>query len=289
MRIVPIICVCIAVAIACESGQSTPACVERSSPFAEHDAIESRLLTPESRGATVSDVTPVASDAKADATPTMPTPEQVADRMAAAFVSTPVLHVTVINRHRGLEYECKGWLKAGHARGEVRRDGQLVFATASSDKRVQEFVPKVKFANGVESHNVLIERDPTRGEWFCLLDFDLGCGPAGIAINPYLDNNGRRIVDLLLGNMQTSIMTQTEMNGRACYRYNFAREIDGDLIVWDLYVDKVTFKPVRQQRRITQGNKVKKEDVFDYTFVHLASDDGIEWKLDPAKLKQQVP
>ena len=218
-----------------------------------------------------------------------PSPEAVADRMAAAFAATPVLHVTVINRHLGIDYECKGWLKAGHSRGEIRREGKLVFATASDGRRVQEFVPKVKFANGVEGQNVLIDREPTPGRWFCLVDHAFACGPGVTATVSYLDDAGRKVANLLLGNMQGSTMIETALKGQPCYWYHMEREIEGDRIVWDLYVDKLSFKPLRQMSRITRGETVKKDEVFDYTFVHLSNDDGIEWKLDPAKLTENAP
>lgn len=53
-------------------------------------------------------------------------------------------------------------------------------------------------------------------------------------------------------------------------------------------MDRSTFEPVREYRRIANQGKVTKEDTYDYTFEHLPNDNGIHWGLEVDKLKAEA-
>ena len=48
-----------------------------------------------------------------------PSPVEIVARMKQSFASSPVLHVTVLNRHHGVDYECQGWMMGVKALSEV--------------------------------------------------------------------------------------------------------------------------------------------------------------------------
>lgn len=268
----------------CASRESTAADPERGGPSIAHEEREPPVQP------IVSTRTPTsvsAQDVMLQTSDRIPVTEEVVARMAASFASTPVLHVKTRNRHRGTEYRGNSWLKTGKARGEVRTDGKLAFATFTDRRRVQEYVPKVKFANGTEAERVLIEYDKgaNDGGWYRLVDFAFACGPGACASDAFLADRRPSLPELFRGNMQGSKMTETELDGRPCYWYHMEAVVGEDKITWDLYVDKVTCEPVRQASLIVQGDKVKKDEVFDYTFEHLPDDAAFQWELDLANLK----
>lgn len=216
-----------------------------------------------------------------------PSAEDVALRMSASFRSTPVLHVTVRNLHHGVEYQCQGWIKEKQILGEVRRGGGVIFAIYKDTKRVQEYSPSATFANSSEAKAVLLEYDYdlNDGGWNRLVDYDLSCGPAGIAWDAYLWVERSSFGEISLGNMESSVMKETSLNGRDCYWYHLDDFDTLTQVTWDLYVDKLTYEPVREYRRITTQGKVTKEDTYDFAFEHLPNDNGIHWGLEVDKLR----
>lgn len=217
-----------------------------------------------------------------------PSPTEVARRMTLAFDSTPVLHVTVINRHLGMDYECHGWMMGKKSLGVVRQDGKVIFASYTDTVRKQEYVPLAKFANGEPARAVLLEYDydPTDGGWSRLVDAVFDCGPSGVACEGYLQSEGERYPDAVKPNMENAQLTETVFMERPCYLYSIRQSDDTSTLDWDLYVDKATFKPVRMSRLVKSiVGKVLKEDIYEYTFEHLPDDAGIHWGLQPDKLK----
>lgn len=208
--------------------------------------------------------------------------------MMSSIASTPVLHVTVLNKHRDVDFECQGWMMGPKSRTEVRQDGTLVFARYTDRRRIQEFVPKATFTNGMEAERVVLEyaADGPSGDWPRLKDTDFGCGPAIIASDYFLPVRDPTYPEIWRGNMQASKVTETTLRGRACYWYKMDVVVATDSINWNLYVDKETFEPLRQSRLIlAEDGTHKKEDIYDYTFEHLADDKEIQWRLDADRLK----
>lgn len=230
--------------------------------------------------------------------PTPPAPEtpsidgaSVAEKMIAAVMSSPVLHLKVRVEFRGVVYDTEGWATAQRARGEVRKDGTLVFATYMDQKRIQEFARKVEFKNGERAENVLVEYDTGTtnafDQWPRLIDHDFACGPGCTATGPWLSpqhpNVAEMIAETIRNADRSSVVT---LGNRTCYLFHIEHYLDKDnLVVKDVYVDTTTFEPVRQATVNSRGTKVTKSNISDYTFDHLATDEGIEWRLDPAKLK----
>jgi len=219
-----------------------------------------------------------------------PTPEEVIARMRRSLESTPVLHVIVRDKHHGEVYECQGWHMGSRVRGEVRKDGKLVFASYSDGNRVQEYVPAFTFANKVETTGVLIEHETTEGGWFCLLNNNFTCGPGSIAVTPFLSSTYESTnLSAYLANMQPPTLVENAvLNERACYRYHFKDEYEpGSSVTWELFIDKTNYEPVRMSRLMVIKGKVSKDDVYDYTFKHLPDDSGIHWGLDVERLRKE--
>jgi len=227
------------------------------------------------------------SSSQNDIVSDIPSAKDVVDRMNASIASTPVLHVTVINLHRGVEYHCQGWMMGLKSRSEVRKDGRLIFARYTDRKRIQEYVPKASFVNKMEAEHVLVEYDADgpSGDWPRLMENTFSCGPAIIASDYYLPvPNHRSYPDIWLGNMETSRVSKVTFRSRSCLWYHTDVTIEGDTLTWDLYVDIETFKPLRLSGLVVAADGThKKEDVYEYTFEHLQTDEGINWRLDPAQ------
>ena len=213
---------------------------------------------------------------------------EVAQRMTRSFHSTPVLHVTVLNRHHGVDYECRGWMMEKKSLGVVKKDGKVVFASYSDAKRVQEYVPQAKFVNGAGADSVLLEYDYENndGGWSRLVDADFDCGPGSIAVASYLWAESRTVPELMLSNMNGATVSEVVFNNRECFRYHLEANMQPNILTWELYVDKATCDPVRESRVIVGpfGNKLK-DDIYDYKIEHLPDDAGIHWGLQPDKLK----
>lgn len=215
-----------------------------------------------------------------------PTPEEVVVKMTRKLGSTPVLHITVKDRHEGVDYTAQGWMMKSRAMSEVRRGEDVIFAQYTDGHRIQEYVPNATFANGMEATAVLVEYDKAPdapvADWPRLIDFDLACGPGCIAGAGWLYD----LPDSFLGNMKIAPVSRTKFQGKDCYWYHLVSGEKPDQLTWDFYVDVKTFLPVRNYRRIEAKGKVVKEDTFDFAFEHLPNDSGIHWGLDVDKLRK---
>lgn len=222
-------------------------------------------------------------------TSAIPTVQELVDRMNKSLEATPVLHVTILDRHRGEDYHCQSWMTKTKVLGEVRKDGKLVFASFSDGRRVQEYVKNHTFANGQSGENVLLEYDlpPDDGGWPRLLELGLSCGPGTVATCWKL---GERpgLAESLLHNREPAKLVEASLDGRECYYMRLDADVgQGRRLTWELYVDKATSKPVRQKRLVKSDDKVFQEDVYDYTFEHLPDDSGIRWGLDVERLRKE--
>lgn len=225
----------------------------------------------------------------------IPPPAEVVKQMSKAFHSAPVLHVMIHDRHMGVDYQCEGWLSGKRRLGRTVKDGRLIFAKYSDPDsgRVQEFVPEAAFPNKSTASSVCLEYDydPNGGGWDHLVDYDLSCGPASVAIIDYLwgpQAPSGAVAESFETNMESAAASKAILNGHHCYRY-LLDDIDGLMLIkWELYVDTTTYEPVRLYRRLTNVDKVTKEDTYDYTFEHLPNDNGIHWGLEVEKLKAEA-
>lgn len=153
----------------------------------------------------------------------IPSVETVAKRMSESFHSTPVLHVSILDEHMGVDYQCEGWMKGTLAMGKTFHDGHLVFAKFVDPERtrVQEFAPEVTFENKSTATSVLAEYDydPAGGGWDHLISYDLSCGPGSIAMAGFLwhpKSAEGRVASLLQQNMSVSQCKETNLNNRRC-------------------------------------------------------------------------
>jgi len=219
----------------------------------------------------------------------IPTPQELVEHMNRSLEATPVLHVTIHNRHHGEDYDCQGWMTETKVLGVVRKGGKLVYASFSDGQRNQEFVKNSTFANGQTGENVLVEYDllPDDGGWPRLLEPGLACGPGTVAVCWRLGERPS-LAEILLLNREPATLVETTLDGRTCYYMKLVNDVgQGRTLTWELYVDKATAKPIRQSRITKSSNKVYQDSVYDYTFEHLPDDSGIHWGLDVERLRKE--
>lgn len=57
--------------------------------------------------------------------------------------------------------------------------------------------------------------------------------------------------------------------------------------MWEMYVDAASFAPLRQTRLITDTDGTRKQDdVYDYQFEWLASEQIVSWDIDVDRLSE---
>lgn len=214
---------------------------------------------------------------------------EVAAKMIASVTSSPVLHMKVKCTLNTDHYEAEGWMTATKVRAELRKAGELVFAQVLADGRAQEYVPRANFKNGTQATGVLLEYDSPlekMDDWPRLMDQEFACGPGGVVSVSWLKELSPTVPEMIADNMQSANMTETVLEGRTCYWFHTVVGATADAgITWNLYVDKATFKPVRQLKVVRQGGKKVKDEARDYWFEHLQDDSGVVWRLDPRTLK----
>lgn len=231
---------------------------------------------------------PAASSQRIDVA-ALPSVEDVAEQMANFFHKDGVLHVTVHNQHRGVEYVCKGWMTCERSLNVVRRDDRVVFASSKHGTRVTEWVPAAKFANGTAARRVVLEydTDAADGGWPKLLDADLACGPGLVASGYFLHCHSPNLSQIVLGNLLASEVTPATFRDRDCILFRLEDRIGQDRLVWEMYVDAASFAPLRQTRLITDTDGTRKQDdVYDYQFEWLASEQIVSWDIDVDRLSE---
>lgn len=223
-------------------------------------------------------------------------PDTTTDRAAIAakvresITSSPVLHLTVRYQVDGTVYDAEGWMTATKVRGQVRQNGVLLFARFFEAGRAQEFVPQATFPNGTQATNVILEyrTDPVLGfdEWPRLIDQSFACGPGCVATDSWLQTGTLSVPDIFAEHIQNGELSETILNAIDCYVSRIEVRPDPDTVLTkELYINKTTFKPVRQKTFNTQYGMTIRDTVVDYTLLHLSSEAGIQWELKPDNLR----
>lgn len=214
------------------------------------------------------------------------TAQEVADNVLQSIGSTPVLRVAADIETDGELYHSEAWMSATKFRSEVRRDGRLVYASYVSGGRMQEFYPTATVAKDIPLTNVLIEYDgpESTGGWPVFQTRRFGCDVIGVIGESWLDPNSSA-QQLMTENLRTAALSVDQFEGRSCYVFRYERRRSAsDVDVFEERIDQKTFDPIQMTRTTTQGLKttVKRNT---YRLEHLRDDRGIEWELDPVKLK----
>ena len=150
--------------------------------------------------------------------------------------------------------------------------------------------PRASFKNGTEAEAVLLQYKPESpggfDEWPRLIDQAFACGPGGVVSDTWLKHQHPNVPDMLVELIRSAdTVTERLLEGRACLCCHAERHPDPTTtITKDLYLDKASFEPRRQTTVVVQNGTTVKSNIEDYQLEHLATDEGIEWRLDPAKL-----
>jgi hypothetical protein len=262
----------------------------------------SLVLSAVATAQTVSPQPPAGTASVAPAPPGSPsrapadTRDEVIDKMTKSVRTSPYLHVRarVVSDRIGTAY-IEAWMSKEADRNEVYKDGRLVHAMYVNGQVTQEYAPRLAFKNGTRAEELLIEYTRQSGpeSWPKLIDNKLACDAVGVAGDTWIRTAAPdqledvAIPEMWADNARTSEMTDAMLGTRPCHYFRAARHMDAThAMIWELYVDKATCEPVRQEKTAINAGKILHETT-DYWIEHLDSDAGIEWKLARGTLKDK--
>lgn len=227
--------------------------------------------------------------AEAPADRALPTPAELAAKMRASIHAGPFLRVRERVTSDAGGFDQVAWMSKTRVRIEVRQDGKLVYAHSVDGRRTREFVPRAVFKNGADAVNVIVEYDAdledVNAGWPKLINTDLACNTMGSIGDTWLKVEEPSIPSMWAEGMAGCVVEEGYLGDRPAYRLTARRELEpGRVFVKEYYLDRDSCLPVRDVSTTTLHGKVVNHRRGDLVIEHLATDEGIAWRLELGQL-----
>ena len=197
------------------------------------------------------------------------TAKSVTDAVVKSMKSSSAFHISARLAREGKEYDLEAWMTPHEFSQYVFEKESLIFAQRCQGLHRQEFVPIAPKKFGDLTKDILVEYTVTNefDTWSRFMDHDFACGVLGAIGDSWLRSS--EIAEGVESKYADGTLSEEIVRGIPCYKLHEESRHGATDSSYDLYVDKVSFLPLRQTHKSVGPDVWSKDYVLELSVHRL--------------------